>query len=497
MRRYFILFLAALLAASACRQAQDTRYFAPAVGFGSGRYAVSAGDGGVDIDLQLSRPASQALQVGLQVSSSLEEGLQYRISSRTVDIAAGQQEAKLHVDLVDDEIWVESAWIEILLKPGERYTVDPAKNSTARVDISKTILMPIFRLIPPAETVETNPYLAETLSFQLEGDRETATNLEVELDFGDLVYGTDYRIKGSDVPGFTYPAGARSHVFQVEILKKDLSGYDREATLTVVPKRGKYSVDPDYGSVPIHLSDPVVNFSPLLRSAALQSGQGYQVRQAIKAADGSWNGNTTVDIGVSSEGSNYLRNFRNMYDHPSFGCLANASVSQLFRFNDLIPLYVYPNETAILDYGNDQNHREFSPVDSLMRFVLDKGETRKGGIYLEKPRTFIAFIGSYAAWQEKVSGENAWVKDSRANKGDIFASTHPAITGRISVTLEKLEGRFDFSDSNAPVVVTAWFSSDSDKFMQADTANGKDPAATYAVSQEDGLWKVEYKLWPR
>lgn len=490
MKRIIIL-ITALLAAASCRQAQDTRYFAPAVEFGSAQYTVSAGDGGLDIDIRLSRPASQAFTIGLNIDSSLEEGVQYRIASTSVPIAAGQQDAKVHVDLVDDEIWVESAWIELILKPGERYTLDPGK-SVARVDISKVIEMPIFRLVAQEETVETNPFLAETLSFKLEGDRDTPKDLDVELDFGGLEYGTDYRIAGGDAKGFTFPAGARSHTFQVEILKKDQSGYDREATLTVIPQRGKYSVDPAHASVNLHLSDPVVNFSPLLRTAALQNGQGFQVRQAIKAPDGSWNGNTTVDIGVSSEGSNYLRNFRNMYDHPSFGCMANASVSQLFRFNDLMPLYIYPNEITVLDYGNDQNHREFSPADSLMRFVLDKGETQKGGIYLTSPRTFIAFIGPRAEWTNSI-----WPADSKATGGDIFASTHPSLQGRISVTLEKLEGRFDFTDSDAPVVVTAWFSSDTDKFMQADTVNGKDPAATYAVTKEDGLWKVEYKLWPR
>ena len=490
MRRYIILW-AALLAAAACREAQDTRYFAPAVEFGSAQYAVSAGDGGLDIGIHLSRPASLGFTIGLNIDSSLEEGLQYRIASPTVDIATGQQDASVRVDLVDDEIWVENAWIEILLKPGERYTLDPAK-STARVDISKVIDMPIFRLIAPEEPVETNPFLAETLSFQLEGDRNSARDLEVDLTFGDLAYGTDYRIKGSETPGFTYPAGARSHVFQVEILKKDESGFDKEAVLTVIPKRGQYSVDPDHGSATVHLSDPVVNFSPLLSTPALQNGQGYQVRQAILAADGSWEGNATVDLGVSSSGSNYLRNFRNMYDHPSFGCMANASVSQLFRFNDLIPLYIYPNDITILDYGNDQGHREFSPADSLMRFVLDKGETLKGGIHMDKPRTFVAFIGPRAEWTNSI-----WPADSKKTGGDIFASTHPALQGTISVTLERLEGRFDFTDSDAPVVVTAWFSSDTDKFLQADTANGKDPAATYAVTKEDGLWKVEYKLWPR
>lgn len=496
MRRSIIL-LTALLAAAACRQAEDTRYFAPAVQFGSDRYAVSAGDGGLDIDLHLSRPASQALHIGLNVSSSLEEGMQYRVASRSVDIAPGQQDATVHVDLLDDEIWVESAWIDLLLKPGERYTLDPEKNCSTRVDVSKAISIPIFRLVAPEAPVVTNPYLAETLRFQLEADRATSADLEVVLGFGDLELGKDYRIAGSETAGFIYPAGARSQTFEVEILKKDQSGYDREALLSVLPQKGSYSVDPDEASVPVHLYDPVVDFSPLWRTAATNGGQGYQLRQAILGADGAWVGNTTADIWVSSEGSNYLRNFRNMYDHPSFSCRANASVSQLFRLPDLIPNYVYPNATAILDYGNDQNHREFSPADSLMRFVLDKGESRKGGIYLERPRTFVAFIGSYADWQDKSSGENAWVKDSRAHGGDIFASTHPAITGQVRVTLERLQGRFDFTDLTQPIFVTAWFSSDSDQFMKADPDHGKDPAGTYAVSEEDGLWKVEYKIWPR
>jgi hypothetical protein len=87
--------------------------------------------------------------------------------------------------------------------------------------------------------------------------------------------------------------------------------------------------------------------------------------------------------------------------------------------------------------------------------------------------------------------------DSRATGGDIDASTHTALTGAISVTLVKLEGTFDFSNSSEPVLVTAWFESDSESFMKADSVNGKDPASTLGLTKEGGAWKVEYKLWPR
>ena len=417
MKRYLIL-LAVLLAASACRQAEDTRYFAPAVQFGSDRYAVTPGEGGLDIDLHLSRPAPQALHIGLNVSSSLEEGLQYRVASRAVDIAAGAQDATVHVDLVDDEIWVESAWIEILLKPGERYTVDPEKNSSARVDISKTISMPIFRLVAPEAPVVTNPFLAETLQFQLTADRATTKDLDVVLDFGDLELGKDYRIAGSETAGFTYPAGARSHLFSVEILKKDQSGYDREAILAVVPQKGRYTVDPESNSVSVHLSDPVVPLNALWRTPALNGGTGYRWNQAIKTPEGEWDGNATVDMWLSAEGSNYIQNQRSLWDHSSFSCPATASPSHPFRLTDLCPKIRYPSEVAILDYGANESYRSFFPCDSLLRFVADKPDTpNQGTLAIPSPRRLKAYIGDRAAWG------NTWKDDAKKTGGDMAASS--------------------------------------------------------------------------
>lgn len=482
MRRHFIL-LAALLAAVACRQAEDTRYFAPAVEFGNGQYAVSADDGGLDVDILLSRPATQAFSIGLNVNSSLEEGVQYRIAPRTVDITPGQQEARVHVDLVDDEIWAESSWIELILKPGERYTLDPGKNSTTRVDVSKVIKTPIFRLIPPQQEILTNPFLAETFRFQLESDRNTVSDVDVELDFDGLEYDKDYRIIGSRTPGVTYPAGARSFTFEVEILKKDQSGYDRQATLSVVPGQGRYAVDPDHGSADFHLYDPVVDLRSLFRTGA-QAGEGYQLRQAILAADGeTWSGNLAANFTLSEPGSSYVKSLRNM--GTTYGCLSNEVGLHALRLADFFPNLRSTSGDAILDYGRNNNTRGFSPVDSLFRFVLDPGSTTEGRLILNKPRTFTAFIGDYNLWK------NAWEDDTDATDGNIFASVSPIITGRVDVVLEKLDGRFNLSDAGNALLFTAWFSCDSPYFMQ-----GVDFDTLGAV-REDGLWKVRYKIWPR
>ncbi|MBQ7622815.1 MAG: hypothetical protein IJS66_03660 [Bacteroidales bacterium] len=486
-----LLYIAVLLALASCRGDEDTRFFAPEAGFGNASYTVASSGGEAVLDVVLSRPAPRPFTLEVAVSGSLTEGVQYKLDSHSAEVAAGAAGATFRVQLFDDEIWDELSWLDFMIVPGTLYTVVPEDRSTARLNVTKSITLPVLSLEAPSETVETNPYLAETLHFAVSSKKASASSLEVLLKFGSLVPGTDYLINGRAESSVVIPAGELSAGFELNILKKDLSGLDRHESLAIEQRKGVYVVSGDKGTADVHLSDPLVDFSRFLRTAALNGGSGYQVRQAVLGPDGEWYGNTNTDMGASSEGSNYLRNFRNMFQHPSFGCLANASNSQMFRLSELFPNYLYPNPVAILDYGNDQGHREFTPADSLMRFVLDRGESAKGAIYLEKPRTFTACIGSYAAWQADVTGGKAWVVDSKANGGDILSSTNPAITGRISVTLHRLEGRFDFTDSDCPVRLRAWLSSDSDKFLE-----GIDESK-FAVTSEDGLYRLEYKLWPR
>ena len=484
MKRITLLLIAALFA-WACREAQDTRYFAPDVEFGEAEYATTAENGAVDVLLRFSRPAPVAFRIGLNFSGSLQEGLQFQ-APHSLDIAAGATEAKVHIDLVNDEIWDEASWIGIAIAPGSRYTVNPDGNCTARVNVTKEIILPTLRLVSPENPVETNPFRAETLRFEIVADRAPKADVPLTMDFGGLVPGAG--CEGPDE--IVLPAGKDKVAFELSVPFLDESGCDRHTTLSLVQQKGVYIVASEAGSVDIHLSDPVVDFSPLWGVAALNNGTGYQIRQAIQGPDGVWTGNTAADYYISSEGSNYLRNFRNMYE-SSWNCLANTAGGNALRLTEFFPNYAYPAEIEILDYGAGSNTRHFSPCDSLMRFVLDPGETKKGDIVLPKPRTFIARTGVYAQWQEDLPGGKAWHLDSKATGGNLAASTHPALTGQLVVKLMRLEGRFDLGDRSQPLLFTAWFQCDSPDFM-----DGVDPAK-FTVTPEDGLWKVSYKLWPR
>ena len=483
MKKISILLIIALAAVS-CRQAEDTRYFAPEVNFAADSYTVTAGSGAVDIEVLLSKAAEQAFEIGLYVTSSLQENVQYSIPSNKISVAAGQQKASVHIDLVDDEIWDESSWIELQIAPGERYTVNPDGKCAARVNVTKDIVLPILRLAAAEETPEANPYLAETLQFTIVADRAPREDMDIELSFGEMAAGTDFLIDGNNALQVRLPAGATTAAFDLSLVKKDISGYDVTAPLAIVPHKGVYVTGSEGASVDVHLYDPVVNFKTLFRFGA-QVGEGYQVRQAILAADGvTWSGNLAATVDVSAEGSAYLKNRRTMGD-GTFGCMSNEVGLHILRLTEFFPKLRTTDGDAFLDYGNNNNTRGFSPVDSLFRFVLDKGSETQGRLMLESPRKFIAFTGPYSVWRDE------WQKDSKATGGDIFASTNPAITGRVEVVLERLEGRFDMSSTTETMLFTAWFSCDSPLFM-----DGVDFESFGAV-QEDNLWKVQYKLWPR
>lgn len=481
MKKTAIIFCVLALSA-ACRQAEDPRFFAPELSFEAASLSASAESGGADVRITLSRPAPLAFTVGLSYSSSLQEGVQF-LADHSVDVAQGLTTAQAHITLINEEIWDENSWIEVSLAPGTRYTVNPATgNCTARVQVSKAVVLPLLSLSLEEGSPEMNPYRPQPLKFKITATVAPKADALVTLDLGDLVAGKDYLLDGAATNQLTLPQGQKSLSFGLEILKMDISGLDKQISVAPIPSKGVYGTASD-GSVTLHLCDPAVSFKSLFLTPA-QKGDGYQVRQAFKQADGGWNGNLAANWTVSAEGSNYLKSLKNL-DPDTYGCPSVAVGLHILRLTELFPALRTTSGDAILDYGNNNNTRGFTPADSLFRFVLDPGSATEGDLVLGRPRTFTAFTGSYADWKE------AWKADANATGGDITRSASPILTGRIDVTLVKLEGRFNLADKENTLLFTAWFQCDHPQFME-----GVDLEKIAAV-KEDGLWKVEYKLWPR
>lgn len=500
MKKILLIFLFALFLLPACTQNAesdaDLRYFAPWVQFASARYDLDLDqESSVDVEVVLSRPATKAFEADLVFGGTLTEGVHYTTSTKTLKVQPGDTRLLIGLTMLPDSIIDAESSVEITLVPGTLYALDPQTNYKNVVTVTKTFQFPILKLVAPTGGIASNPFLAETFRVAIESHAPVKNNLSVQLQGDGLSFGEDVLIDGGSVMSFVIPAGKQQVEIALSIPFRDQPGYSKQGSLSIAPSED-YEVSASAGSVAFTLADPVVDFSNFLRTSTPNGGEGNQVYQSFKKKDGEWGDRKAVDLKTSSDGSNYLRNLRNMFHHGTFNCMANASVSQFLRMSELFPNYRrksgIENQTTILDYGNDQDHREFTPADSVLRFVPDVNNPLKGEVRLYKKRTFTARIGSYDAWQDKsTGGEFAWVRDSRATGGNIAASTHPALTGMIDLVLEKVEGTYDFTvRSSAYVLLTAWFSSASDQFMAGfDTE-------TFDAVQEDGCWKVKYRLVP-
>ncbi|MBP5397350.1 MAG: hypothetical protein J6Y32_01780 [Bacteroidales bacterium] len=494
--RLWLLGLFAWMAAS-CRPVDDQRYVAPSLSFAAAEYVVDATTGGMDVLLLLDRPAQKEISVRVDVSSSLTPGTQYSLPDFPLTVAAGTERIPIHLKLVDEAILVEQAYVDLILLPAVDYGVNLQGAGQTHIRITKELPFPTLKfLLPEGSPIGANTFLAETVPCIVSSNIPVDADLPFTLNVSTLTAGEDYTLDGACV----LPAGTSQTTFNLKVSRREQLGFDKEGTVSLVAQEGVYLVDPTASSFTLHIGDPVPDFFKLLHTAAAQGGLGYQVRQALKtpataeAPEGSWEGNGIVDLGQTVAGSPYLRNYRNMWRHSTYNCPCNASPSQWLRMSDLFPNRVYPSPTAILDYGVTQVQRQFSPADSVMRFCPNPAAPLTGKVVLTKPRTFTAFIGDYAAWQADVTGGKTWMVDARATGGDIFASTNPAITGTINVTVERIEGTFDFNKVDEMVLLSVWMRSDSDQFLM----DGDARMTKYAIEQvEPGLWKLQYKLWPR
>lgn len=477
-----------ILLLGSCGTQEDVRVFSPKVEFEYAEYTTSAEGRGIDIVLTLSHPAQVAFNVGLNVISSMDEGRQYSISTRSLAIKKGEERSGFSLSFVEDEIWDEKSLIKVSLLPGERYTVDPDGRCEASVKVTKAITVPAISIIDIDNVNTTNPYLAETLHFALSTKKAPSEDLEVEVAFSGLVPGKDFLINGEAVSAVTLPMGETAAEFELNLIQKDESGLDEVHLLSIVSKKGSYVEAGE--PVSIRFYDPIVNLQSILKTAALNNGEGYQIRQAIRSADGSWNGNTALDMIIASESSNYLSSRRNLF-YSQWLCKVVSPGSNALRLTEFFPAFTYPEKLTIADYAASGNARNFSACDSLLRFTLDYGSSTKGSITNPKPRTLHCYIAERTAWEEGSNPAKAWQLDSKSCDGDIDSSASDMIKERVEVMIKKIEGRFDLENSSETMMFTAWIRSDSQYFM-----NGVDFEKLGAVKDGD-CWKVEYKLWPR
>ena len=488
IKKLFIL-LPVLLTVS-CSEPEEQRFFMPTATLDAPEQ-VDAESGILPVSVVFSHPAEIETQVTLVLSGDAAENVNYALDSHSATIAKGTDKITFEVRLLNDNISKERLDFQILLAPGKNYSLASEKDGVRYVAVTKEIKVPFIKIMTEDKCV--NPYLGPIIHLSLEANAPVKNDLTlsiVDLE-GIMTEGRDFFNADGGECKASISAGETKGTINILLAKIDQSGYDKIVKFALAADNTQFVAESGYENTAVRLFDPIVDFSNILRTYAQNDGIGYQERQSIMKPDGTWEGNKVIDMMPSAEGSNYLRPLKNKY-MSQWNCYSNNTGGHILMLTEFLPDLAYPAEYTIADYGASSTARAFTTCDSLFRFVADYDDPHKGTVHLDSPRTFTAFTALRSEWDGGTNPDKGWQIDSRATKGDILASSSPMLKERIDVTLIRLEGTYDLTDLQNSIVFTAWFTSESEIFMRnVDTT-------LYDVNrEEDGSWRVKYRIYPR
>ncbi|PKP00562.1 MAG: hypothetical protein CVU13_03410 [Bacteroidetes bacterium HGW-Bacteroidetes-8] len=483
---YIALLLVGVLIS--CEKIAEIKSGIPLVSFEIPQVTVETKSGLYIVKLKLSTPATKEMVIKIAFSGTAVEDEHFAIESKEIKVAAGLQEALIPITILDENIWDENLEIRVLLSPGAEYVIDPKVNPEIKIKLTKEIVYPVLSFDMEGSTLHTNPFNGETLTFKLKLDKELNADSQVSLSFeSDLTIGGDFMINGGNSNLFTIPKGVTSHTFEVKINKKDNGGFNKNLKITINPVVSKtFTISSEKSSFTLEVSDPLVDLTPMLKTAALLGGAGHQIYQEIKGADGAWSGRVALNSSPNTIKKNYLRTHRNLSFISAFGCNSNTTGGDVLRLAEILNFAT--TDTVIADYGAGKTSRFFSPSDSLIRFIADKKNTLKGTVSTVNQK-FTAKLVVKADWETGANAAKQWHVDSKATSGIISASTYPTFA-TIEIELVKIEGTFDFTGDIPEIIFDAWFKSSSPYFMRF-------YPATLAKVIEGELHKVSYRFYPR
>ncbi len=486
---YLFSFFALSLALMSCEKLEDTRSYTPTLSFETASATVQASTGVYNLKVKLSRVSTKEIiaKVDFLGTAVLDE--HYTVGSSEVEIQAGKSEVIIPITILDANIFDELLEIKVVLSPTKDYAVDPSLNPEFVLNITKEIVLPELSFVQNADNEHSNPFLAETLTFQLNLTEPLRSDSQVSLNIeGGMTIGSDFTINGGNNNILNIPKDVTSINFELKLRKRDQGGFNQNITMTLVPvENKKFIVTTEGSQFTVKVSDPIVDFTTILKSPALLGGSGYTQNQAIKSVDGEWIGKVGLNLDVNPSKKNYLRSFRNLSVISAFGCNANITGGDILRLAEL--LVFATTDTVIADYGAGKTSRFFSPSDSLFRFVAD-GENILKGTITSPAQSFTAKLVLKADWETGTNGNKQWHLDSKATNGDITQSTYPLVFDQITINLVKLEGTYNFEGTDPEMVFDAWFTSSSKHFM-------KNVPTSHDIIKEGNNYKISYRYTPK
>ncbi|PXY02778.1 hypothetical protein DF185_01410 [Marinifilum breve] len=456
-------------------------------------------------------PTEVAYSVGVKLTGSAVEGVNFQEIARTVTIGANKTSANIFVTPINVTAIEANKNLIIELQPGTAYDLDTPS------DVNITI---VDNANPPSDAPEvsfstsniiTNPYMEEVKTITVGLSKTFATDLVIPLTIdGDLVEDTDFEIAGLINNEITIPAGTYGADFTVTMKYTGNVGMDKTATFGfAIPSVTDYAVKATENSVSLNAVDPQVDFSAWFNTTNKYNYyfaggsanpdprnsniEGYRVR--------SYYFNTTDNDYASMSSSNYFA--KNENDENQWKEVINTykkeigysrvNIAEQERYEiqnggDLFALRKFFPRLA--KYGQQLITTE----KGWVRFVtVDADATQGTAIIPEQTITLYNLQDGLemTSWTESIEKDvegvtekySFWYEDSRNTQGDLSQSAYvtPA-----EVQIHKSVGTYNLTTGE--VFVDLKFTCTDPSFTKDDT-NEK-----YILKQEGDTYTIQLRF---
>lgn len=426
-------------------------------------------------------PLETAYTVGIALSGTAVEGVNFQQIAKTVTIPANQTSANIFVTPINVSAIEASKVVNIALQAGTGYEL----NTPTDLDI--TI---VDNANPPSDAPEvsfatsnivTNPYMEEVKTITVGLTKAFSSDLVIPLTIdGDLIADTDYEITGLISNTITIPAGNVSADFTVTMKNTAFAGMDKNLNFGfAVPSVTDYAVKATENTLTINAVDPQVDFSVWFnednrfnylyesreeRTATyIANADAYYLKRYYfdktdldDSPEGSWNTLSGEHyLHVSPNNDNQWSEVINVLHRP-FGHYS-IDIAEQERYEvqagDYLGLAKY--------FSNEATYIKTSikAEEGWFRFVSTDATATEGTVVVPAQTLTLYKIKEGVDWKAKttvdVEGTSEshyfWYEDSRNTQGDVSQSTNVT---PVSIQVAKSVGTYNTASKEIQLDIT-------------------------------------------
>ncbi|MFP4468314.1 MAG: Calx-beta domain-containing protein [Bacteroidales bacterium] len=463
-KRIFSLFVMAIavFAFTACEKDEPEP---PVVSFEqSSAEVMENSTSALQVVVRADKAINEAYEVSYTISGTAQAGVNYEELDGSVTMTAGENEAVIFINPINDTNIGEDETLILNLESSEDYDVS-AEDYQVTVNIldNKTPPSDAPEVSFTTESTSTNPYLEEELEITVGISEPVDTDLPVIIDLTDatLAEGTDYEVSGLEADNqLMLPANETSASFTIHIKNTHDLGVDEVFEIGFAdPVVTDYAVSESADKAEIRVTDPVVDLSTWFNADTefnffFASGPSIAYRTDLPAHRIKryyWNSEEQDwSVFPGAHYFYYAENDENQWKevinifHKQEGWPGVTAESQarweINGGNDFLGL------TRFIENDARYMRNYVSSGDNgWIRFVATEEDASEGTIIIPEQTIPVYKVREGFNWDESLEDEDgnsykAWYPDSRETEGKIWESSNVTV---VEVAVERSEGTFN------------------------------------------------------